>query len=194
MKLLIALLASISTVNTCGAQGIQPTTIKGHEIGESAEDFFSKAGHSELLTTCQEKKQKPDKKTCEAVRGALAGMRVETTDPKWKRTDSAILSGRKLVRVHMTFALPMAEVLPDLENKYGKASSFSVEKSQNGYGATWEVGRAFWDMPDGTVISAIESVSFLGSLGYVHFVDVELRSKEEASNDARRNEGRHIQL
>ena len=74
-----------------------------------------------------------------------------------------------------------AVTLPSLESKYGKPLSASTETVQNGYGAKFELGRATWNMPDGTVIIANEDIYFSDRFGYTRTTDVTFATKQEAA-------------
>jgi hypothetical protein len=93
-----------------------------------------------------------------------------------------MFQGGRLVRVEIVLD-GLAELLPSLEEKYGKPTATSSEELQNAYGATFSAGRAFWQMPDGTLISAIESVEF-GPTGYFRSTHVIFESKEEVQRQA----------
>jgi len=73
----------------------------------------------------------------------------------------------------------LAELLPSLEEKYGKPTTTFSEPLQNAYGATFDAGRAGWQMPDGTQIMAIEDIKFGISGGYYRVTKVSFESKEE---------------
>jgi hypothetical protein len=200
-RLSALILAFLLAPILAAAQAPSRTEVKGHEIGEGAEEFYTKAGYGEFILQCRSAAGDPKKVKklhCEIPLSALAGERIQVTDPNWepeagrksdKRlgiklppVDTAILSGGRLVSVRLGIGRPFAEILPDLVDKYGKPSSASTESLQNGYGATFEVGRAEWSMPDGVIITAIEQVTFADSLGYFRTTDVTFSSRDEAKH------------
>jgi len=162
------------------------TEVRGHRMGESVPEFFAKAGKPELLDICAggDKKEirRISRDVCKGALAARSGARAFTTDPKWSRTDRAILSEGKLVAVEFSFVDPFEEVVSDLVKRYGAAANTESRVSQNGYGATWNVGTASWLMPDGTEIAARERISFGGSVGYFRVTDVTFRSKDEIAH------------
>jgi len=184
MKILILTLALGSSVF---AQ--TPTEVKGHSIGESADDFYTKAGRPNLVAECRSagsdkkaaKKLKVDFKMCQAVLASESGSRVFTTDPKFARGDTAILDGGKLAAVRLEFSKDFSEILPQLTEKYGKPQTLTSETLQNGFGARFEVGRASWAMPDGAVISVVESIVHGDTVGDFRVTEVTFSSKEEVA-------------
>jgi hypothetical protein len=85
-------------------------------------------------------------------------------------------SGGKLSKVSVEYRDKTEEQIKFLTGAYGPPSNTGTSKLQNGYGATFESVAAFWEMPDGTHISAIET---LESVGYLrHTLHVKFLSKE----------------
>jgi hypothetical protein len=93
----------------------------------------------------------------------------------------ATFDGGALIRVDIP-ELPggFRDLLQDLEDKYGRPKATTSEELQNAYGATFTVGRAFWQMPDGVQILAAEHVNFESGSGYRRTISVVLATKDEA--------------
>ena len=173
-----------------------PTVVTGHAIGESVADFFVKAGAPDLVQNCRSvgnnrkaaKKLKLDLKLCRGAIQADSGGRIATTDPNFPGMHDAelgygqaILDNGKLVSVNLEFAKGLADVLPDLVQKYGKPLKVESETKENGFGAQFELGKALWNMPDGTTIFAAESIEFdqYFGRGYYRTTTVHFSSREE---------------
>lgn len=169
------------------------TEVKGHQMGETAAEFYIKSGYGPFIEQCRsvaENQKQVKKLHCEGTLSGLAGGTIRTTDPNWaseserenkKRLrenygvdpspeNTAILSGGRLARVDLMVG-PFAYFLPSLVEKYGKPSSISSDTLQNAFGAKFEVGRAKWTMPDGTIISATEELLFTS--GYQRYTNIE---------------------
>lgn len=89
--------------------------------------------------------------------------------------------GGKLSKVSVEYQNKTEEQIKFLTDAYGPPLNTGTSKLQNGYGATFESLAAFWEMPDGTHISAIET---LDNVGYLRrTLHVKFLSKEAAESE-----------
>jgi len=167
----------------------QPRQLKGggHLLGETAEQFFSEGPVGDLQRACQEKDwkavrqlfrnsdaTKPNPKDLCAKeklsrQQAASGERVNYKgqgDNETMRSDTFTFEGSRLVRIHMVYLAPLAnveghhhksfaELLAGLQEAYGPPSKSYSEPVLNTYGVKYEAHRAFW-MGKQDVISIIE--------------------------------------
>lgn len=178
-----------------------PVEVKGHTMGETLNAYLSKEGRDPEINTCQSLTQNPKDKeahkeakklklTPQACQGLIAGMNGSRIQTNMNGSGSycvgtlrcgATFEGTHLVKITMHVSEGFAATLPSLESKYGKPVATSTETLQNGYGAKFEVGRAMWNMPDGTVILATEDITFGSVIGYFRTTDVTFATKQEAA-------------
>lgn len=165
----------------------QPRILRGggHLLGETVEDFFSEAFAGEMQQACERKDWKAVKQLANnglrakdvcageklAKRQAIGGARLEFSgpgDPESMRTDTFTLDGGHLVKIHMFYTAPSAnvegnhpksfnELFAGLQEAYGPPSKRYSEPVFNVYGIKTEAYRALW-MGDHDVISLIEEV------------------------------------
>ena len=178
----------------------KPIEVKGHLLGETAEQFFAIAGSPHLVADCQSIRHNRKKarklglefKLCDEVLSGISGARIEATDPKFGApitapepmpASKAILDGKKLVAVDLVFTERLSTLLPDMTAKYGPPGSTGARKLTSGYGVEFEAENAAWKMPDGSTITAIEEVKFGDVVGENRYTTIAFLTKEEAARE-----------
>jgi hypothetical protein len=71
----------------------------------------------------------------------------------------------------------MRQQMDFLEAKYGEPTKTEIVTLQNSYGAKWDCFHATWNMPDGAIILAIESIENLPMSGPTRWLKVTFLSK-----------------
>lgn len=173
MKLVLIILGTI-VATAVFAQEPTPTSIHGHNIGESVEQFLTRAGYD--LSICQQKKQGGMNLVC---RDLAKGNEPCVKENCYGGKDGFryTLKDHKLFSVEYVSTDGFATIVTSLTEKYGKPLETHIEVVENGFGARYQVGRATWVMPDGVEIAANESVNFVASLGIFRITTVEFAPK-----------------
>ena len=144
----------------------KPTSVRGVPMGMSFAEFEAKANLKKnckgILNPC--KKQ---------IKDAEAGGRGRFDEYPY----AFLFEGGRLVMIEV-HAQDFAVIVSEATSKYGKPSTIEEDTVQNGYGAQFKVGRARWDMPDGTVITAFETIT-PSSMGYLRGTDLRFCSAEK---------------
>jgi hypothetical protein len=158
-----------------------PTSFRNFVLGANFNDMVS-AGivRAEM---CDGKVKGDLKKNCkdlEKIRSGQFAVIVIQDD----QTGRVVLNfeGAKLiaVRIQLPYSTSFELQLLELTKKYGNPTTLRSATMQNGYGATWNTGMAFWKMPDGTEIEEMELV-VLGD----RRVQVDFKCKERAAFGAK---------
>jgi hypothetical protein len=155
----------------------------GHELGESAEQFFAEGHEKEALDACASGKFKSIKsklarpavkqycsELTDARLQATSGKRTEYTgdgDPTEMRTDLFTFDKDRLVKVELVFAAPSAEanyrgqtfaqIFAGMKQAYGPPTSEHTEQKQDTYGVPYPAHRELWESPQ-VVILVTEQV------------------------------------
>jgi hypothetical protein len=165
----------------------QPRVLRGggHLLGETAEQFFSEALAGEMQQACERRDWKIVKQLAKngsetkvkdvcasqkfAKQQATSGARLEYSGPgdaETIRTDTFTFDGGHLVKIHMLYITPVAnvegyhprsfnELFAGLQEAYGTPSKSYSEPVFNAYGVKSEAHRALW-MGEDDVINLIE--------------------------------------
>jgi hypothetical protein len=202
------LLLSVALVVVLGAltaAQVAPTEVRGHVLGETVTEYMKKAAHPNPTERCQSfladskaaKKDKNRSEWCDKLLGiatggtgrieiaeepSIAGARcvplIRIAKGEGSLWCESVIDNGRLAVVRLFLVSPYSQVLSDLVAKYGQPSRSGTTTLQNAYGATLQVGEAYWQMPDGTVITAKESASWMSG-GYQRNVAVDFLSKDE---------------
>lgn len=150
----------------------------GHELGESAEQFFAEGHEKEALDACANGKFKSVvskltrtafKQYCsqltDARQQAISGKRTEYKgdgDPTELRTDNFTFDKDRLVKVELLFAAPSAEanyrgqtfaqIFAGMKQAYGPPTSEHTEQRQDTYGALYLTHRELWESPQAVIL------------------------------------------
>jgi hypothetical protein len=150
----------------------------GHELGESAEQFFAEGHEKEALEECASRKLKSVisklnstalKQYCsqltDARQQATSGKRTEYKgdgDPTELRTDIFTFDKDRLVKVELLFAAPSAEanyrgqtfaqLFAGMKQAYGAPTSEHTEQRQDTYGVSYVAHRELWESPQAVIL------------------------------------------
>jgi hypothetical protein len=141
----------------------------GHELGETAEQFFAEGHEKEMLSACAagdfKGMNKPNKRQAKQYCGELAAKRQQMMsggrgeykddgDPSEMRTDTFTFDGGHLVKVELQYSAPSAEfnyrgqtfanVLAGIKEAYGSPTSESTAPVQDVYGVKYLAHRELW--------------------------------------------------
>lgn len=161
---------------------------EGHLLGETAGQFFSEGYAGDVFRACERKDWKTVKQlsqnlapvskpnardVCETAKHvrqqATSGTRVEYSgrgDEEAMRTDWFTFDGGYLVRIHMVYTAPVAnmegfhpksfsELFAGLQEAYGPPSKSFIEPVLSVYGVKYDAHRAVW-MGKQNVITIVE--------------------------------------
>ncbi len=162
-------LASLSFSSGALAQELSMKVRGGHELGETAEQFFAEGQEKDVLSLCAASNfkgfhkltKREAKKQCDEIaderQRAVSGKRVEyksAGDPTEFRTDTFTFDGDHLVKVELVYSAPSAEVnyrgrefkdiLAGVKGAYGPPTSEKTERVQNAYGLQIILHRDAW--------------------------------------------------
>jgi hypothetical protein len=176
----------------------QPMKVKGgHELGETAEQFFAEGQEKELLRECAVGDFKnvdkliklQAKKYCDELaatrRRAMSGAREEYQsdgDPSEMRKDTFTFDGGHLVKVELLYTAPSNEfnyrgqsfekIFAGVKQAYGPPTSESTKQVQDAYGVPYVAHRELW-MAAQTAILITEQPGPGGSTTVVAFTRAE---------------------
>jgi hypothetical protein len=176
----------------------QPMKVKGgHQLGETAEQFFAEGQEKEALDACAtghfkrlDKLVRPQvKKDCDELSGtrqrAIDNKREEyqgVGDPSELRKDTFTFDGGHLVKVELLYAGPSAEfnyrgqsfatILAGVVQASGPPTSESTKPTQDTYGVPYVAHRELWLTPQ-TAILITEQPGPGGSTNLVVFTRAE---------------------
>lgn len=176
---MIALLSAALLVLAAGVRA-QDQTVKvkgGHQLGETAEQFFAEAHEKEILGACAagdfKSVNRPDKrdakKYCEELVGtrqlAMDGKRGEYQsdgDTSEMRKDTFTFDKGHLVKVELLYSVPSAEfnyrglsfekIFAGIEQAYGPPTSESNKPTQDTYGVPYVAHRELWTMSHAAIL------------------------------------------
>lgn len=177
---------------------VQPMKVKGgHQLGETAEQFFAEGQEKEALSACAtgrfknlDKLIRPQvKKDCDELDGtrqrAMNNKREEyqgVGDPSEMRKDTFTFDGGHLVKVELLYASPSAEfnyrgqsfkeILAGVTEPNGPPTGESTKPTQDAYGVPYVAHRELWLTPQ-TAILISEQPGPGGSTNLVVFTRAE---------------------
>jgi hypothetical protein len=180
MKKEIVLSFSLAVLMLAGGVPAQDQPVKvkgGHEMAESAEQFFAEGQEKEALSVCtagdfkglNSSAKRQLRKHCEELadirRLAMSGKREEYQsggDPSEMREDTFTFDGGHLVRVELRYSIPSAEfnyrglsfekIFAGAEQAYGSPTSESTKPTQDAYGVPYVAHRELWTMPRDVIL------------------------------------------
>jgi hypothetical protein len=189
MRKLITL-AALSLATGVFAQQQLMKVKGGHQLGETAEQFFAEGHEKDVLSACATANfkgvSKPYKreltKYCaditDARRQAMSGRRSEYKgdgDPSEMRTDTFTFDGDHLVKVELIFSAPTAEtnyrgqrfeqIFAGTQQAYGPPTSEDTEPVRNIYGVGYLAHRELWELRQAVILITEENVGQPGSGG-----------------------------
>jgi hypothetical protein len=149
----------------------------GHELGESAEQFFAEGQEKETLDACPtgnfKSINKPSKRALrqrcfqltDARQQATSGRRIEYKgdgEPSEMRTDTFTFDQDRLVKVELIFVAPgpeanyrgqtFAQIFAGIKQAYGPPTSEHTEQVQDTYGVSYLAHRELWELPQGVIL------------------------------------------
>jgi len=171
---LCALLSVAAGVNAQEA----PLKVKGgHQLGETAEQFFAEGREKLALSECAAKNfksvDKSDKRLAKQLCAALTDTRQQaiggkrcdyqtTGDPDEMRTDTFTFDSDHLVKVELVYALPSAEynyrgltfdkIFAGIKEAYGPPTSETTTPTKSVYGADYVAHRDLWLSPHSVIL------------------------------------------
>ncbi|MFZ0910507.1 MAG: hypothetical protein WA766_10315 [Candidatus Acidiferrales bacterium] len=175
---LMAIGALLST-SCVGAQDLPMKVKGGHELGETAEQFFAEGHETEVLGACASGDFKSLKKStkrlakqyCDQLadwrQRAKSGKRLEYKgigDAAEFRTDTFTFDGGHLVKVELIYAAPspeanykgksFTEIFAGVKEAYGAPTRESSETTQSVYGQQFVAHREIWVAPHAAIVIA----------------------------------------
>ena len=170
-------IAALSVSSGAGAQDLPMKVKGGHELGETAEQFFAEGQEKEMLGACASGDFKSLKKSTKRLakqycsdltdtrEQAAGGKRVEykpAGDPAEFRTDTFTFDGGHLVKVELIYAAPspeanyrgksFADIFAGVKEAYGPPTSESAEPTQSVYGQQYIAHGEIWLAPHAAVV------------------------------------------
>lgn len=155
----------------------QMLKVKGHELGESSEQFFTEGHEKQALDACAtgdfKSIDKPSRRVLkqycsqltDARQQAISGKRTEYKgdgDPDEIRTDTFTFDQGRLVKVRLLFAAPSAEenyrgqtfaqIFAEMKQAYGPPTSENTEQVQDGFGVSSLAHRELWKLPQAVIL------------------------------------------
>lgn len=156
----------------------QPIKVKGgHQLGETAEQFFAEGYEKDMLGACatgdfrsvNKSSRRQLKDYCGAFadvhRQAISGKRYEYKgggDVTEMRTDTFTFDGDRLVKVELLYSAPSAEVnyrgqsfekiFAGAKQAYGAPLSETTEPIQDAYGVPYVAHRELWLAPQAAIL------------------------------------------
>lgn len=175
-----------------------PTQIGLHRVGETLEEWLAVTKALDGMDAICQSKKRDDKARCKDLSDLRDGKKtVLKTEGAEGRTMTWEFDGRKLaiVSIDAPTAINPFRVVGTIQDEirflietYGEAKSIKTVPYQNGYGTQWECLEALWEMPDGTSIRAIESISQSQKrFYYTTFLSKEFLEKGDRKQQSRPN-------
>lgn len=156
----------------------QPVKVKGgHELGETAEQFFAEGHEKELLGACiagdfksvNKSSRRQLKQYCSEFgderHQAMSGRRSEYKtggEPSEMRTDTFTFDGGHLVKVELVFSAPSAEfnyrgqrfeeIFAGVKQAYGSPTSENIRPVKDAYGVEYVAHRETWITPHAAIL------------------------------------------
>ncbi len=156
----------------------QPMKVKGgHELGESAGQFFGEGQEKDVLAACAagdfKGVNKSAKRLLKVHCDELAGTRQRATggkreeyqsagDPSELRKDTFTFDGGHLVKVELVYAIPSVQfnyrglsfekIFAGVKEAYGPPTSETSAPVQDGYGVPYLAHRELWLAPQSAIL------------------------------------------
>jgi len=155
----------------------QPLKVKGHELAESAQQFFAEGHEKQALDACAtgdfKTIDKPSRRVLkqycsqlsDARQQAISGNRTEYKgdgDRNEMRTDTFTFDHDRLVRVQLVFAAPspeenyrgqtFAQIFAGMKQAYGPPTSEHTEPVQDPFGVASLAHRELWELPQAVIL------------------------------------------
>jgi hypothetical protein len=172
----LLILAMLSLAGGVLAQELPMKVKGGHQLGETAEQFFAEGREKEVLSACAtgnfklmgKSDQRQAKKYCgeigDASQQAISGKRFEykSGDASDMRTDAFTFDGGHLVKVELLFSAPSAEfnyrghsfeeIFAGTRQTYGSPTTESTSPMQDVYGVPYLAHRELWVAPQAAIL------------------------------------------
>jgi hypothetical protein len=155
-----------------------PMTVKGgHQLGETAEQFFAEGQEKEALGACatgdfkgldksiRHEVKKDCGKLAEIRQLAMGGKREDYQsggDPSEMRTDTFTFDGGRLVKVELVYSIPSAafnyrghsfdDIFAGAKLAYGPPTSESTKPSHDPFGVPYLAHRELWVAPHAAIL------------------------------------------
>jgi hypothetical protein len=179
MKEIIGLLAFVVlSIPSSVLSQEQPLKVKGgHELGETAEQFFAEGRERDVLSACAQgdfksvnkSSRRQLKQFCSEFGGerlqAMSGKRSEYKtggDPSEMRADTFTFDGARLVKVELVFSAPSAEfnyrgqrfeeIFAGVKQTYGSPTSENTTPVKDAYGVEYVAHRETWVTPHAAIL------------------------------------------
>jgi hypothetical protein len=149
----------------------------GHQLGETAAQFFAEGYEKHALGACttgdfksvDKSSKRQLKKYCadldDARQQAVSGKRYDYKgggDLTEMRTDTFTFNGGRLVKVELVYSAPNAEVnyrgqkfddiFAGVKQAYGPPTSETTEPTKNAYGVEYVAHRELWLLPGNAIL------------------------------------------
>ncbi len=172
-------IAALAAASGVGAQDLPMKVKGGHELGETAEQFFAEGHEKEVLDACASGDFKSLKKStkrlakqyCDQLtdlrQQAKSGKRLEykgVGDAAEFRTDTFTFDGGHLVKAELIYAAPIpednykgksfTEIFAGVKEAYGAPTNESSETTQSVYGQDFVSHREIWVAPHAAIVIA----------------------------------------
>jgi hypothetical protein len=209
MKALTALIAAVLVSGSAVAQSVPVTSLAGHALGETLDQWLVEANR-DMAEICGKHKRmsilSPGymdfKQVCSVMTLIRSGQPGSLTDA---RATCSFVNGRvseismrkRLVEASggQIIKISADEQFALLSSVYGPPSGRDTVINSNLAGGTWHTEEAWWNMPDGALVIAIENMdiySFPGVIGptrsvLVTAVSAESRAKSDSERRSRPN-------
>ena len=170
-------LAMLSVASGLLAQDLPMKVKGGHQLGETAEQFFAEGHEKEMASACAAGDFKivnrSDKRLAKRYGAELAEARQKAMDGKRVgyetkgdlseiRTDTFTFDGSHLVGVKLLYSAPSAEfnysgqsfqaIFAGVKQAYGPPTSESTTTIQDAYGASYLAHRELWVAPHAAIL------------------------------------------
>lgn len=151
----------------------------GHELGETAQQFFAEGHEKEILAFCESGNYKgvgrTTKREAKAFCGMLTEIRRQATsgirsdyesggEPSELRTDTFTFDGGRLVKVRLTYGTPSPEfnhrgltfeqISAGVKRDYGPPTRESSDQVRNVYGVPYTSHSELWLWPRAAILIA----------------------------------------
>ena len=170
-------LAMFSVASGVLAQDLPMKVKGGHQLGETAEQFFAEGHEKEMLSACAagdfKTVNRSDKRLAkgycaelaEAHQQAMSGKRVgyqTSGDASEMRTDTFTFDGSHLVKVELLYSAPSAEfnysgqsfeeIFAGVKQAYGPPTSEATTTIHDVYGVPYLAHRELWVAPHAAIL------------------------------------------
>jgi hypothetical protein len=173
----LLILAMLSLSSDVLAQELPMRVKGGHQLGETAEQFFAEGHEKDVLSACAKgdfksvnsSGKRQAKKYCSELTDtrqlAISGKRGEyhsDGDPSEMRTDTFTFDGGHLVKVELLYSVPSAEsnysghsfeeIFAGVKQAYGPPTSESTEQKPDVFGVQLLAHRELWVAPHAAIL------------------------------------------